>query len=252
MKKQKEQVCHHRWDQGQTVPLDKPKNYAIIKKISKRGKTMKGLFITLEGPDGSGKTTVSTGICQRLRQQGLDVVYTREPGGIEIAEQIRKVILDPANTAMDDKTEALLYAASRRQHLVEKVIPALQAGKIVVCDRFIDSSLAYQGIGRHLGIEAVMKINEFAIEGCFPDKTIYLDLSPEEGLKRIENRRAKDRLDQEALSFHQQVARGYKQIAALYPQRIVSIDASQSVEKVIDEACAVILSLVENHDQNAA
>ena len=113
----------------------------------------KGYFITFEGPDGSGKTTVSTAVAKRLQEAGIESIYTREPGGIEIAEQIRSVILDPANTAMDSKTEALLYAAARRQHLIEKVLPALEAGKVVICDRFVDSSLAYQGIGRNLGIE---------------------------------------------------------------------------------------------------
>ena len=108
----------------------------------------KGYFITFEGPDGSGKTTVSTAVAKRLQEMGVDSLYTREPGGIEIAEQIRRVILDPANTAMDSKTEALLYAAARRQHLIEKVLPALAEGKVVICDRFVDSSLAYQGVGR--------------------------------------------------------------------------------------------------------
>ena len=125
----------------------------------------RGWFIVFEGCDGSGKTTVSQGVYQNLIDKGYPVIYTREPGGIDIAEQIRNVILDPKNTAMDSKTEALLYAASRRQHLVEKVIPALEAGKIVICDRFIDSSLAYQGYARHLGIENVYAINQFAVEG---------------------------------------------------------------------------------------
>ena len=119
----------------------------------------KGYFITFEGPDGSGKTTVSTAVAKRLQEAGIESIYTREPGGIEIAEQIRSVILDPANTAMDSKTEALLYAAARRQHLIEKVLPALEAGKVVICDRFVDSSLAYQGVGRNLGIEEVLSIN---------------------------------------------------------------------------------------------
>ena len=140
----------------------------------------KGYFITFEGPDGSGKTTVSTAVAKRLQEAGIESIYTREPGGIEIAEQIRSVILDPANTAMDSKTEALLYAAARRQHLIEKVLPALEAGKVVICDRFVDSSLAYQGFGRNLGIEEVLSINEFAIEGHWPDKTLYLDLAPQQ------------------------------------------------------------------------
>jgi dTMP kinase len=134
----------------------------------------KAKFITFEGPDGSGKTTVSVKVTERLIKEGYSVILTREPGGSAIAEQIRNVILDPENTAMDDRTEALLYAASRRQHLVEKVLPALEQGTHVISDRFVDSSLAYQGCGRHLGIDPVMSINEFAIEGHMPDKTIYL------------------------------------------------------------------------------
>lgn len=124
----------------------------------------KGLFITFEGNDGCGKTTISTQVYEKMKEAGYPVIYTREPGGIDIAEQIRGVILDPKNTAMDARTEALLYAASRRQHLVEKVLPALANGMIVLCDRFIDSSLAYQGIGRNIGIDEILKINEFAIE----------------------------------------------------------------------------------------
>lgn len=204
----------------------------------------KGWFITFEGPDGSGKTTVSTGVADKLRQLGYDVVYTREPGGIDIAEQIRSVILDPQNTAMDAKTEALLYAASRRQHLVEKVIPALNESKIVICDRFLDSSLAYQGVARGLGIDAVYTINEFAIDGVMPDITIYLDLDAEAGLKRIENRKNKDRLDQEEAAFHYRVVEGYKQVAQRYQNRMVKIDALNPCEQVIDEAFKIILNRV--------
>ncbi|MCR5066774.1 MAG: dTMP kinase, partial [Erysipelotrichaceae bacterium] len=145
----------------------------------------KGLFITLEGGEGSGKTTAGKTVVRKLTEDGFDVLYTREPGGIDIAEQIRRVILDVNNTAMDERTEALLFAASRRQHLVEKVIPALQQGKLVICDRFVDSSLAYQGYARGIGLENVMKINEFAIDQHMPDLTIYFDISPEEGLKRL-------------------------------------------------------------------
>ena len=173
---------------------------------------MKGFFITFEGPDGSGKTTISTAVQKKLVEMGYDAIYTREPGGIDIAEQIRNVILDPKNTTMDPKTEALLYAASRRQHLVEKVIPALDEGKIVICDRFIDSSLAYQGYARHLGIENVYSINQFAVEGHFPDITIFLNLNYEDGLKRIETRKFKDRLDLETTTFHQEVSLGYQKV----------------------------------------
>lgn len=204
----------------------------------------KGWFITFEGPDGSGKTTVSTQVVQRLRQDGYAAVYTREPGGIEIAEQIRQVILDPANTAMDVRTEALLYAASRRQHWVEKIEPALREGKIVLCDRFVDSSLAYQGVGRGIGIQQVLAINEFAIEGHFPDKTLFLDVTAELGLSRIRQRQNKDRLDQEKLDFHQRVCEGYRQVYALFAERMIRIDASRDVEEVIDECCHRIREMV--------
>ena len=147
----------------------------------------KGYFITFEGPDGSGKTTVCNAVYQRLKDMGYDVVHTREPGGIEIAEKIRDIILDPQNVMMDAKTEALLYAASRRQHLVEKVIPSIEDGKVVICERFVDSSLAYQGYGRELGFDEVLSINKFAIGDYFPDMTVYLDVDEKTGLERIKD-----------------------------------------------------------------
>lgn len=204
----------------------------------------KGWFITFEGPDGSGKTTVSTAVVKKLEEMGYEVVYTREPGGIDIAEQIRHVILDPKNIAMDFKTEALLYAASRRQHLVEKVMPALELGKIVICDRFVDSSLAYQGVGRGLGIDEVYSINQFAIGDLMPDKTIYLDLGAQEGLDRLSNRVFKDRLDQEKVDFHLKVVDGYRQVVEKYKERMILVDASQPVEKVIEEAFEAVLNVV--------
>lgn len=205
----------------------------------------KGWFITFEGPDGSGKTTVSTKVAERLQASGIDTMLTREPGGIEIAEQIRRVILNPKNTAMDSKTEALLYAASRRQHLIEKVLPALAEGRLVLCDRFIDSSLAYQGVGRGLGIDKVLQINEFAIEGRFPDKTLFLDLSAEEGLRRIESRTDKDRLDQEALDFHLRVTDGYRQVRERFKDRMIVINAAQPVDQVAEACLNRILELIQ-------
>ena len=198
---------------------------------------MRGYFITFEGPDGSGKTTISTIVAQKLKEMGYDAIYTREPGGIEIAEQIRNVILDPKNTAMDAKTEALLYAASRRQHLVEKVIPALEKGQIVICDRFVDSSLAYQGYARHLGIDNVYMINQFAIDGHFPDTTIFLNLDYNDGLKRIETRTFTNH-------FHQEVSEGYRQVLAKYRHRMRVVDASQEIEKVVEEALKIVLETI--------
>lgn len=196
---------------------------------------VKGKFITLEGPDGSGKTTVSTEIVKILENQGYKVLLTREPGGVDIAEQIRNVILNKDNTAMDAKTEALLYAAARRQHLVEKVLPALQEGYIVICDRFVDSSLAYQGVGRHLGIDKVYQMNLFAIEDIMPDKTIFFDIDYKLGLERIKrNKRESDRLDNASQDFHKTVYEGYLEIADKYSDRIVKVDASLDIDSVID------------------
>ena len=207
---------------------------------------MKGLFITFEGPDGSGKTSVTTAVCERLKQQGQEVVHTREPGGIEISEEIRNIILDPKNTAMDARTEALLYAASRRQHLVEKVFPAMKEGKIVICERFLDSSLAYQGFGRQLGFDEVLSINLFAIENTYPDMTIYLDVDEEVGLSRLADRSFKDRLDQESIDFHHRVAQGYKEVLKRFKDRIQIVDASKDKETVIEESMKRILTLINN------
>ncbi len=204
----------------------------------------KGLFITLEGPEGSGKTSVSSYVVKELLLRGFDVVHTREPGGIEIAEEIRQVILDPKNTKMDVRTEALLYAASRRQHLIERVRPALTENKVVICDRFVDSSLAYQGYARNIGIEEVLKINEFAIEGLFPDLTLYFDIDAEAGLKRIKNRNFLDRLDQEDISFHNKVVEGYAIVNEMFKERIVKVDASQSLDEVRENALNIILDKV--------
>lgn len=207
----------------------------------------KGLFITFEGPDGSGKTTVSTAVVKQLTALGYEIVHTREPGGVDIAEQIRHVILDPKNVKMDVKTEVLLYAASRRQHLIEKILPALEAGKIVVCDRFVDSSLAYQGVGREVGFDEVYTVNRFAIDDHMPDLTIYLDLEAQAGLDRIAQRKYLDRLDQEKITFHQRVVEGYHQVLKRFGSRIVVVDANQAIETVQKEAFEAILKKVKAH-----
>jgi dTMP kinase len=199
---------------------------------------MSGKFITFEGPEGAGKTTIIHMVQQKLIQDGYNIVLTREPGGIRIAEQIREIILNPSNTEMDARTEALLYAAARRQHLVEKVIPELNKGNIVLCDRFIDSSLAYQGNARGIGVEDIFAINQFAIEQTMPQATLYFDIEPEVGLERI-NKGRKDeinRLDLESLDFHYKVRDGYLSLLSEFPERIRRIDANQSVEKVCEEA----------------
>lgn len=200
-------------------------------------------FITLEGVEGSGKSTIINFIKDSLETSGKKVVVTREPGGIDIAEQIRSVILDKKNTKMEGRTEALLYAAARRQHLVEKVIPALNEGNIVVCDRFIDSSLAYQGYARGLGINEVYSVNKFAIEDLMPDLTLYLDLDPQIGLNRIAKNKGREinRLDLEEINFHVKVREGYEEILRMFPERMVRIDANQEIGKVIADITKVLV-----------
>nr|WP_179637174.1 dTMP kinase [Terribacillus aidingensis] len=206
-----------------------------------------GLFITLEGGEGAGKTSAVPLLAARLEEEGYQVLSTREPGGIEIAEAIRAVILDPSNTKMDGRTEALLYAAARRQHLVEKVWPALEKGMIVLCDRFVDSSLAYQGYTRGLGMEEVMEINRFAVESTMPDLTLFFDISPKEGLARIsENKgREKNRLDLETLSFHERVYEGYKILQEQYKDRFVALDAAKPLAEVAEEAVQAIMTFLK-------
>lgn len=209
----------------------------------------KGLFITFEGNDGSGKSTISKMVYEALKENGYPVMLTREPGGNKIAEAIRDLILDPENTDMDERCEALLYAASRRQHLTQKVVPALHQGMIVLCDRFIDSSLAYQGVGREIGFDEVYQMNQFAIDSYMPDRTIFLKLSAEEGLKRIQDRSFKDRLDQESQAFHDRVSRGYEQVLTRFSDRIHIIDASQDVEHVFQDCYEFIMELVKDNEK---
>ncbi|MBD3949021.1 dTMP kinase [Tuanshanicoccus lijuaniae] len=207
-----------------------------------------GYFITFEGPEGAGKTTVIQLLVEKLKDEGYpDIVVTREPGGSHIAEQIRTVILDCNNTLMDKRTEALLFAAARRQHLVEVVLPALEQGKIVLCDRFIDSSLAYQGLARDIEVEKIWDINQFAIEGTLPDLTLLIDVPAEIGLERIHQSRKDekfDRLDQEALTFHQQVREAFLSLAKEYA-RIKVIDGTQALEDVVQHCMDYIQQQVK-------
>lgn len=198
---------------------------------------MAGTFITLEGPDGMGKTTVLQALRPRLTAMTTQpVIETREPGGSQIAEEIRGVLLDVKNTKMDERTEALLFAAARRQHLVEVVLPALKANKIIFSDRFVDSSVAYQGAGRQIGEKAVYDLNLFATEDLLPDLTLLLDGPVEVGLARINQHRQNqsDRLDQETLAFHQRVRQGYRHLAQEFPERIKIIDGTQPLETVVE------------------
>lgn len=204
---------------------------------------MTGIFISLEGPDGSGKSTAAKKIVPQLQQLSTqEVVLTREPGGSAIAEQLRDIILDVHNSAMDSRTEALLYAAQRRQHIVDVILPALQANKIVLSDRYIDSSVAYQGAGRQLGMQEIWQLNLFATQKLLPQLTLYFDIPPAVGLKRIQQKRAQaaDRLEKEQLDFHQRVTAAYQQLITQDADRIVKIDAQQTPDQVVADCLAII------------
>ena len=196
------------------------------------------MFITLEGPEGSGKTTAVEAAVKKLKEMGYQIVRTREPGGTPIAEQIRNVILDKNNTSMDGRTEALLYAASRRQHLVEKVWPLSKEGKIVISDRFLDSSLAYQGGARGLGIDKILSLNQYATDGFYPDLTLLFDLDPRIGMQRIaaNNSREVNRLDLEKIDFHDNVRKTFLELAKRFNDRFVILDASKPFDEVVQDA----------------
>jgi len=202
---------------------------------------MKGKFITFEGTEGSGKTSVIKEVKKHYELQGYAVMVTREPGGISIAEKIRDILLNKENTEMDPRTEALLFAAARRQHLIEKIKPALNKGMIVLCDRFVDSSLVYQGYARNIGIDKVYDINYFAIEDALPDLTIFVDVRPEVGLKRVFQtpNREVNRLDLENMDFHKLIYRGYLELAKKY-DRIKKVNGEQNIEDVAKEAIILI------------
>jgi len=199
------------------------------------------VFITFEGPDGSGKTTQIRLLAEWLREQGREVVLTREPGGTEIGDQIRAVLHETSNTAMGARAEILLYSADRAQHVAQLIQPALAAGRVVISDRYADSTLAYQGYGRGLDLGVLRTITTFATGGLAPDLTVYLDVTPEEGLQR--RRLGGDewnRLDAEALEFHQRVRDGYLKLVEQEPERWVVIDGARSVEEVEAEILTAV------------
>lgn len=202
---------------------------------------MSGIFITFEGPDGSGKTTAINEISKYFNNLGFDTIITREPGGSALAEKIRDILLD-TNNNVNEHAEALLYAASRAQHVSDTIKPALSLGKVVLCDRFLDSSLAYQGVARNLGINSVLKLSDFAMQGVVPNLTIFFDLKPEIGLTRIKKNRSHEinRLDLEHISFHEKVYNGYKAVSEMFPDRIKTIDASLSIPEVLSQSLNVI------------
>ncbi len=205
---------------------------------------MNGIFISLEGPDGAGKTSVLQAILPELTKMKREIISTREPGGVRVAEEIRQVILNPENTEIDAKTELLLFAAARRVHLQSKILPALELGKLVIVDRFIDSSVAYQGFGRDLGVEVVEWLNKFATDGLKPDLTLYLDVDTDVALERIMKNRADEvnRLDLERAEMHRKVRQGYLELVKAEPERFVTIDASQPFDKVCVDTLEVIKS----------
>ncbi|USS87828.1 dTMP kinase [Fructilactobacillus hinvesii] len=210
---------------------------------------MSGQLITFEGNDGAGKTTILNQVVERLTPTiGSRLVVTREPGGDPIAEQIRNLIVDQANQAMDARTEALLFAAARRQHLVQTILPALAADQVVLCDRYVDSSVAYQGAGRRLGEANVIELNQFATNGVLPNLTIYLAVPVSVGLRRIESRdaQATNRLDQEHRDFYVRVHDAYERLANQHPDRIVRVDATQSVTAVTDQVLQIITNYLHH------
>lgn len=206
---------------------------------------MRGLFVTVEGPDGSGKTTLVRELSRKLSEHlNVPLTTTREPGGSEIAEKIREVIIDPKNKEMDDRTEALLFAAGRRQHIIETIRPALERGEVVLCDRFVDSSIAYQGAGRGIGVSKIARLNQFATEDLTADLTLYLDVDAQVGLNRIEDKnsnRTKDRLELEKIEFHNRVREAYHVLLDENKERMHLINADQAAEKVFEDSWQVLI-----------
>jgi len=201
---------------------------------------MRGKFITVEGTDGAGKSTQIELLVKYLQNRGFEVVVTREPGGTRISEKIREIILDVDNSEMSDITEALLYAASRAQHISQKIKPAVEAGKVVICDRFVDSSVAYQGYARGLRMSLIEDVNRYAVDDMIPDATLFFDIKPEIGIARKKNVQSLDRIEKETLDFHYKVYNGYKELLQKYPQRIKRIDAQKDVDEVHAQVVKVL------------
>lgn len=202
---------------------------------------MEGIFITMEGPDGSGKTTQIELLKTYLESKGYDIVIAREPGGTVISEAIRAIILNKDYKEMSHMTELLLYASARAQLVHQVIKPALEEGKAVICDRFVESSAVYQGIGRGLGVSTVYEVNNYALGEVKPKLTIFMDLDADEGIKRKKNQAELDRMEMEDMSFHKRVVDGYRQLAQFYPDRIFPVDATLPIEEIH----SIIVSEVE-------
>ncbi|MFT5386897.1 MAG: dTMP kinase [Candidatus Omnitrophota bacterium] len=193
--------------------------------------TYKGKFITVEGSEGSGKSTQLNLLRKYLEKAGHDVLMLREPGGVKISEKIRRILLDAANEEMNKECETLLYMAARAQLVEEKLIPALKSGKIVLCDRFLDSTVVYQGYGCGVNIDAISSIGSFATQSIEPDLTLFFDIPVKKGMDRIQNRKL-DRIEQRSMDYHNKVREGYQQLAQTYKERIKTIDVDQTIEEI--------------------
>lgn len=201
---------------------------------------MRGKFITYEGCDGCGKSTQLKMLSDYLTQKGIEHIFTREPGGGKISEAIREILLNGKNTEMTDECEALLYAAARVQHLHDRVEPALAQGKLVICDRYVDSSIAYQAYGRNLGRDFIEKINAYALENYLPDVTLFIDLTPEAAFARKKGADENDRLEQAGMAFHKRVYQGYDELTNEQTERIARIDGNATPEQIFDRVIQVL------------
>lgn len=206
---------------------------------------MKGRFITLEGVEGCGKSTQLALLRDWLESQNYPVVVTREPGGTPISEDIRRILLDPGNTVLCPVAELLLYEAARAQLVAEFIRPALAEGAVVLCDRFADSTTAYQGAGRSLDYDTVIQLHRVATQGVWPDLTIVLDMPPEEGLRRAADTGEPDRMEQEPLDFHNQVRREFQLIAEREPERVRLVDGLRGIEDVAEEIRQAVALILE-------
>lgn len=201
---------------------------------------VRGKFITFEGCDGCGKSTQLRLLSQYLTENAIPHIFTREPGGGKISEAIRDILLNGKNMEMTDECEALLYAASRVQHLSDRVEPALSEGKLVICDRYVDSSLAYQAYARGLGLDFITKINAYALKNYLPDVTVFIDLTPEAAFQRKHGADENDRLEKAGMAFHRRVYEGYKAVAAAEPDRVICVDGTQTPDEIFADVVKIL------------